>query len=259
LNFTKLRNLIWIFTHRSIIAVVQKDQELNKKFLGFFLECSKQIIQDEDDKWSCPADVEMRLLSTNSSKTIVRNFTHLFYENESVWGYSYFLPVSEILHPHNNYVNFNEIVFEVKIQCLEKSINKPIIKGCLSDFSTSYKSSILLCLFFINNYRLALFQTVPEYTVESFPAARITSKLQKIFFDLQCSEKFVETREFFEQIKNFAIGAMGIEYENNSSDSTVFLRVLLYALGIGMKSNITFLTKIVFQNIYISYRFCFCK
>jgi ubiquitin carboxyl-terminal hydrolase 7 len=119
---------------------------------------------------------------------------------ENDWGYSPFLPYKEILEPDKGYYNAKDdsITLEVWLNAdaphgtAWDSKKLTGFVGLTNQGATCYMNSLLQTLFFTNKLRQAVYliKTDNDDPIKSVPFA-----LQRVFYDLQFSEKSVGTKK----------------------------------------------------------------
>ncbi|XP_022103325.1 ubiquitin carboxyl-terminal hydrolase 7-like [Acanthaster planci] len=187
-----VRNLPW-----KIMAMPRTSNsgERAMKTLGFFLQCNAE---SESQTWSCQASAELRLLNQRDGMDYSKRITHLFYSKENDWGFSNFIAMSDLLDPEKGYMKDDSIVLEVKViadaphgvSWDSKKLTGYV--GLKNQGATCYMNSLLQCLFFTNQLRKAVYlmPTESDDSAKSVPLA-----LQRVFYELQHSEKAVGTKK----------------------------------------------------------------
>jgi hypothetical protein len=188
-----VRNLPW-----KILAMSKPLQ--NKEFtLGYFLQCNAE---SESTRWSIFASAELRLLHTSGDpeKTLTKKIQHLFYSKENDWGFSPFMPMKEIMDPEKGFYDQEKdsITLEVWVNAdaphgtAWDSKKLTGFVGLTNQGATCYMNSLLQTLFFTTELRKAVYKmpTETDDQIKSIPLA-----LQRVFYDLQFSEKSVGTKK----------------------------------------------------------------
>lgn len=187
-----VRNLPW-----KILAMSK--QTNNRDFaLGFFLQCNAE---SESTRWSVCAVAELRLVhQTDPEKNFIKKIQHLFYLKENDWGFSPFITMKEILDPEKGFYNAknDSITLEVWLNADaphgtawdSKKLTGYV--GLTNQGATCYMNSLLQTLFFTNELRRAVYllPTETDDAIKSVPFG-----LQRVFYDLQFSEKSVGTKK----------------------------------------------------------------
>lgn len=95
--------------------------------------------------------------------------TPLHTRKENDWGFSYFLPWSEIAEPEKGYLKNDCLIFEVHVIAeaphgvLWDSKKHTGYVGLKNQGATCYMNSLLQTLFFTNQLRKAVYQMPTEY------------------------------------------------------------------------------------------------
>jgi ubiquitin carboxyl-terminal hydrolase 7 len=190
-----------VFPLRRILTMIK--QQMNReehKTLGFFLQCNAE---NESPRWSIGAFAELRLLhQTDPTKNFVKTIHHIFYNRENDWGYAPFITIKELMDPEKGYYNAEKdsITLEVSINAeaphgtanLWDSKKLTGFVGLTNQGATCYMNSLLQTLYFTNKLRKAVYSmpTENDDTIKSVPFA-----LQRVFYDLQFSDKSVGTKK----------------------------------------------------------------
>ncbi|XP_064631404.1 ubiquitin carboxyl-terminal hydrolase 7-like isoform X2 [Lineus longissimus] len=191
-----IRNLPW-----KIMAMVRYNQHAerhNQKTLGFFLQCNAD---SESSSWSCNASAELKILKYKpDGESFVRRIQHLFYSKENDWGFSHFIPWSDLLDPERGYHDPKNDTITLEVHCLADaphgvswdSKKHTGYVGLKNQGATCYMNSLLQTLFFTNQLRKAVYlmPTESDDSSKSVPLA-----LQRVFYELQFSDKPVGTKK----------------------------------------------------------------
>ncbi|XP_070580003.1 ubiquitin carboxyl-terminal hydrolase 7-like [Ptychodera flava] len=188
-----IRNLPW-----KIMAMARQSQSADRpvKTLGFFLQCNAE---SESTSWSCNGQAELRMLNwKEDGEPFVRRIQHLFYSKENDWGFSHFMSWSDILDPEKGYCKDDTIILEVNVVAdAPHGVSWDSKKhtgyvGLKNQGATCYMNSLLQTLFFTNKLRKAVYlmPTESDDSSKSVPLA-----LQRVFFELQYSDKAVGTKK----------------------------------------------------------------
>jgi len=187
-----VRNLPWK------ILAMSKQTNTRETALGFFLQCNAE---SESTRWSVCAVAELRLLHlTDPEKNFTKKIQHLFYLKENDWGFSPFITMKEIMDPEKGYYNAQKdsITLEVWLNAdaphgtAWDSKKLTGFVGLTNQGATCYMNSLLQTLYFTNELRKAVYlmPTETDDNIKSVPFA-----LQRVFYDLQFSEKSVGTKK----------------------------------------------------------------
>ena len=188
-----VRNLPW-----KMLAMSK--QLTNRDFvLGFFLQCNAD---SDSTRWSIYASAELRLLhvSGDPEKSLVKKIQHLFYSKENDWGFSPFITMKEVMDPEKGFYNSetDSVTLEVWVNAdaphgtAWDSKKLTGFVGLTNQGATCYMNSLLQTLYFTSELRKAVYQlpTETDDHIKSIPLA-----LQRVFYELQFSEKSVGTKK----------------------------------------------------------------
>ncbi|XP_014681204.1 PREDICTED: ubiquitin carboxyl-terminal hydrolase 7-like [Priapulus caudatus] len=191
---TFVRNLPWKIM--CMLRTSQNQERQVTKSLGFFLQCNAE---SESTSWSCNASAELRLINNaDTEKTFQRKIQHLFYSKENDWGFSHFVPWSDVLDTDKGYVKDDTITLEVSVSAdAPHGVSWDSKKhtgyvGLKNQGATCYMNSLLQTLFFTNKLREAVYlmPTENDDTMKSVAFA-----LQQVFYELEFSDKPVGTKK----------------------------------------------------------------
>ncbi|KAL3876817.1 hypothetical protein ACJMK2_034611, partial [Sinanodonta woodiana] len=189
-----VRNLPWKIM--AMQRINQNADKYNQKSLGFFLQCNAE---SESTSWSCNAAAELKVVNWKpDGEDFVRKIQHLFYSKENDWGYSHFLPWNELLDPDKGYVEDDKVHLEVFVKADAPhgvswdSKKHTGFVGLKNQGATCYMNSLLQTLFFTNKLRKAVYLMPTE---SDDPAKSVPLALQRVFFELQFSDKPVGTKK----------------------------------------------------------------
>ncbi|XP_075588798.1 ubiquitin-specific protease 7 isoform X5 [Dermatophagoides farinae] len=190
---TYVRNLPWR------IMVMPRTGQPNQqavKSLGYFLQCNGE---SESTAWSCSAVAELRILSQKEGvDNMSRRIQHIFYNKENDWGYSYYIGWNDLCDPNKGYIKDDAVTFEVWVQAdAPHGVSWDSKKhtgyvGLKNQGATCYMNSLLQTLFFTNKLRKAVYQ-MPTESDDSSKSVALA--LQRVFYDLQFSDKPVGTKK----------------------------------------------------------------
>ncbi|CAH1267028.1 USP7 [Branchiostoma lanceolatum] len=85
----------------------------NNKRLAFFLQCDA----DSNSVWSCHASAELRLVpQKNGVQMFTKKTEHVFYSNETNWGFPEFAVWSKVCDPRNGFIKDDKIILEACVK-----------------------------------------------------------------------------------------------------------------------------------------------
>ncbi|KAJ8439362.1 hypothetical protein Cgig2_022499 [Carnegiea gigantea] len=138
--------------------------------------------------WSCGA----MLLDSDTQ--------HQFNARESDWGFTSFMPLSELYDPTRGYLVNDTVVVEAEVAVRKivdywayDSKKETGYVGLKNQGATCYMNSLLQTLFHIPYFRKAVYH-MPT-TENDMPSASIPLALQSLFYKLQYSDSSVATKE----------------------------------------------------------------
>ncbi|KAM0733549.1 Ubiquitin carboxyl-terminal hydrolase 7 [Formica fusca] len=212
------------------IVVQTKSREL-KKSLAFYLECNKE---SKSISWSCYAVAELRLLSCKEGqKPFSRKIQHLFYTEEDDWGFQDFMTWEDVLDPERGFIKDDSITLEVYIVAdiphgvsLDSKRHTGYV-GLKNQGAICYMNSLLQIMYFTNQLRKAVYK-IP--TKSDDLSKTVVLALQRIFYELQFSDKSVSTKILTE-----SFGRETLDSFRQHDDVRKFLRMLLGKLESKMK------------------------
>ena len=187
-----VRNLPWK------ILAMSKQGSNRESVLGFFLQCNAD---SESARWSVCAVAELRLLhQTDPEKNFVKKIQHLFYLKENDWGFSPFITMKEIMDLERGFYNADKdsITLEVWLNADAPhgtswdSKKLTGFVGLTNQGATCYMNSLLQTLYFTSELRKAVYCMPTE---NDDPFKSVPYALQRVFYDLQFSEKSVGTKK----------------------------------------------------------------
>jgi len=189
-----VRNLPW-----KIMAMPRHNTHAERhstKSLGFFLQCNAE---SDSASWSCNAAAELRILNQKTDgESFTRKIQHLFYSKENDWGFSHFISWSDLLDPEKGYVKDDSITLEVYVNADAPhgvswdSKKHTGFVGLKNQGATCYMNSLLQTLFFTNQLRKAVYLMPTE---SDDPTKSVALALQRVFYELQFSDKPVGTKK----------------------------------------------------------------
>lgn len=227
---TYVRNLPWKIMVMQRTSMPNDRNQSETRSMGFFLQCNAE---SESSSWSCNAKAELRLLSVKpEQESFVRNIKHLFYSKENDWGFSHFMSWNEILDPERGYIQDDTITLEVHVAAeaphgvFWDSKKHTGFVGLKNQGATCYMNSLLQTLYFTNQLRKAVYKMPTEADDSS---KSVALALQRVFYDLQFSDKPVGTKKL---TKSFGWETLDSFMQHDVQE---FLRVLLDKVESKMK------------------------
>lgn len=170
--------------------------EKHNKSLGFFLQCNAD---SESTMWSCHASAELKLIAQREgTEHVKRSIHHLFYSKENDWGFSHFITWDELIDPHKGFIKDDSIILEVWVRadaphgvCWDSKKHTGFV-GLKNQGATCYMNSLLQTLFFTNQLRKAVYMMPTD---ADDPSKSVPLALQRVFYELQTSDKAVGTKK----------------------------------------------------------------
>ena len=94
------------------------------KCMGFYLSCSKK---QYTDSWAVEVEAELRIINyKDSSQTLKRKISPLFYSHRRYHGYRDFIQWTELTDPENGFIRNDTVTFEIEV-----IVNKPKNDGSI--------------------------------------------------------------------------------------------------------------------------------
>ncbi|XP_057536281.1 ubiquitin C-terminal hydrolase 12-like [Amaranthus tricolor] len=151
--------------------------------------------------WSRYAQFSVAVVNQIHNKYSVRKDTqHQFNARESDWGFTSFMPLSELYDPSRGYLVNDTVVVEAEVVVRKivdywsyDSKKETGFVGLKNQGATCYMNSLLQTLFHIPYFRKAVYH-MPT-TENDIPSASIPLALQSLFYKLQYSDSSVATKE----------------------------------------------------------------
>lgn len=173
------------------------DRSQGMKGLGYFLQCNAE---NESSSWSCHGTAELRILPAKDGAEVVqKTIDHIFYCKENDWGFSNFLPWSDLVNPEKGFVTADKTV-TFQVQCFadaphglawdSRKLTGYI--GLKNQGATCYMNSLLQTLFFTSKLRKAVY-LMPTDSDDTYKSVSLA--LQRVFYELQHSDKPVGTKK----------------------------------------------------------------
>ncbi|KAJ2946169.1 hypothetical protein O0L34_g5103 [Tuta absoluta] len=204
------------------------------KALGVFIQCNGD---SDTSGWSCYGVGELKLLchKIDGGHNMCRKLHHMYHGKEDDWGFAHFISFKELMNPENGFVKDDSITIEAHIMAEAPhgvawdSKKHTGYIGLKNQGATCYMNSLLQTLFFTNVLRKAVYK-IP--TVGDDSSRSVSFALQRVFYDLQFSDKPVATKKL---TKSFGWETMDSFMQHDVQE---FLRVLLDKLESKMKGTV---------------------
>ncbi|XP_026317623.1 ubiquitin carboxyl-terminal hydrolase 7-like isoform X3 [Hyposmocoma kahamanoa] len=209
-----------------------------QKALGVFIQCNGDC---DAPGWSCYGLGELKLISHKADgEHLIRKLHHMYHGKEDDWGFAHFISFKDLMDPDNGFVKDDSITIEVHILAeaphgvswdskKHTGYVVPCYPGLKNQGATCYMNSLLQTLFFTNVLRKAVYK-IP--TVGDDSSRSVAFALQRVFYDLQFSDKPVATKKL---TKSFGWETMDSFMQHDVQE---FLRVLLDKLENKMKGTV---------------------
>ncbi|KAE9447955.1 hypothetical protein C3L33_20144, partial [Rhododendron williamsianum] len=151
--------------------------------------------------WSRYAQFSLAVTNHHTAKFTVRKDTqHQFNARESDWGFTSFMPLSELYDPTRGYLVNDTVVVEADVAVRKvvdywshDSKKETGYVGLKNQGATCYMNSLLQTLYHIPYFRKAVYH-MPT-TENDMPSGSIPLALQSLFYKLQYSDTSVATKE----------------------------------------------------------------
>ncbi|PIA59785.1 hypothetical protein AQUCO_00400584v1 [Aquilegia coerulea] len=151
--------------------------------------------------WSRYAQFSLSVVNQVYGKYTVRKDTqHQFNARESDWGFTSFMPLSELYDPGRGYLVSDTCIIEAEVAVRKvvdywtyDSKKETGYVGLKNQGATCYMNSLLQTLYHIPYFRKAVYH-MPT-TENDMPSGSIPLALQSLFYKLQYSDNSVATKE----------------------------------------------------------------
>ncbi|TVU24932.1 hypothetical protein EJB05_27399, partial [Eragrostis curvula] len=151
--------------------------------------------------WSRYAQFSLAVVNQIQPKYSIRKDTqHQFNARESDWGFTSFMPLSELYDPSRGYLVNDTVVVEAEVAVRKMldywtydSKKETGYVGLKNQGATCYMNSLLQTLYHIPYFRKAVYH-MPT-TENDMPSGSIPLALQSLFYKLQYSDNSVATKE----------------------------------------------------------------
>ncbi|CAN6465077.1 unnamed protein product [Victoria cruziana] len=151
--------------------------------------------------WSRYAQFSLAVINQIHSKYSIRKDTqHQFNARESDWGFTSFMPLSELYDPGKGFLVNDTCVVEAEVAVRKvvdywtyDSKKETGYVGLKNQGATCYMNSLLQTLYHIPYFRKAVYH-MPT-TENDMPSGSIPLALQSLFYKLQYSDNSVATKE----------------------------------------------------------------
>nr|XP_019708940.1 ubiquitin carboxyl-terminal hydrolase 12 isoform X2 [Elaeis guineensis] len=151
--------------------------------------------------WSRYAQFSLAVTNQIHNKYTIRKDTqHQFNARESDWGFTSFMPLSELYDPTRGYLVNDTLVVEAEVAVRRvvdywtyDSKKETGYVGLKNQGATCYMNSLLQTLYHIPYFRKAVYH-MPT-TENDMPSGSIPLALQSLFYKLQYSDSSVATKE----------------------------------------------------------------
>ncbi|KAJ1702648.1 hypothetical protein LUZ63_002427 [Rhynchospora breviuscula] len=171
----------------------------NVDYLSMYLDVADSAILPYG--WSRYAQFSLSVANQIHNKFTVRKETqHQFNQRESDWGFTSFMPLSELYDPNRGYLVNDTCIVEAEVAVCRvvdywsyDSKKETGYVGLKNQGATCYMNSLLQTLYHIPYFRKAVYH-MPT-TENDMPSGSIPLALQSLFYKLQYSENSVSTKE----------------------------------------------------------------
>ncbi|XP_063380793.1 ubiquitin carboxyl-terminal hydrolase 7-like isoform X3 [Cydia fagiglandana] len=217
----------------AMVRMTTTPDRQQQKALGVFLQCNGE---SDSPGWSCYGLGELKLLTYKPDKEhLCRKLHHMYHCKEDDWGFGHFISWKDLIDPDNGFVKDDSITIEAHVIAeAPHGVSWDSKKhtgyiGLKNQGATCYMNSLLQTLFFTNVLRKAVYQ-IPTTGDDS--SCSVAFALQRVFYDLQFSDKPVATKKL---TKSFGWETLDSFMQHDVQE---FLRVLLDKLENKMKTTV---------------------
>ncbi|XP_074565109.1 ubiquitin C-terminal hydrolase 13-like [Curcuma longa] len=171
----------------------------NVEYLSMYLDVADSANLPYD--WSRYAKFGLSVINQIHNKYSIRKDTHhQFNERESDWGFTSFMPLTEVYDPSRGFLLNDTLVVEVEVFVKRiidywsyDSKKETGYVGLKNQGATCYMNSLLQTLYHIPYFRKAVYH-MPT-TENDMPSASIPLAMQSLFYKLQYNDSSVATKE----------------------------------------------------------------
>ncbi|CAM0905418.1 unnamed protein product [Alopecurus aequalis] len=171
----------------------------NVEFLSMYLDVADSAVLPYG--WTRYAQFSLSVVNQIHSKFTIRKETqHQFSARESDWGFTSFMPLSELYNPSRGYLVNDTCIIEAEVAVCKvvdywsyDSKKETGFVGLKNQGATCYMNSLLQTLYHIPYFRKAVYH-MPT-TENDMPSGSIPLALQSLFYKLQYNDSSVSTKE----------------------------------------------------------------
>ncbi|KAL0299092.1 UNVERIFIED_CONTAM: Ubiquitin carboxyl-terminal hydrolase 12 [Sesamum radiatum] len=171
--------------------------------------------------WSRYAQFSLSVVNQIQNKYTIRKDTqHQFNSRESDWGFTSFMPLSELYDPGRGYLVNDTCIVEADVAVRRvvdywshDSKKETGYVGLKNQGATCYMNSLLQTLYHIPYFRKAVYH-MPT-TENDNPSGSIPLALQSLFYKLQYSDTSVATKELTKSFGNSGRGTIQQLFEGH--------------------------------------------
>uniref|UniRef100_A0A8R7TGR9 Ubiquitin carboxyl-terminal hydrolase n=1 Tax=Triticum urartu TaxID=4572 RepID=A0A8R7TGR9_TRIUA len=171
----------------------------NVEFLSMYLDVADSAVLPYG--WTRYAQFSLSVVNQIHNKFTIRKETqHQFSARESDWGFTSFMPLSELYNPSRGYLVNDTCVIEAEVAVCKvvdywsyDSKKETGYVGLKNQGATCYMNSLLQTLYHIPYFRKAVYH-MPT-TENDMPSGSIPLALQSLFYKLQYNDSSVSTKE----------------------------------------------------------------
>ncbi|XP_062188421.1 ubiquitin C-terminal hydrolase 13-like isoform X2 [Phragmites australis] len=171
----------------------------NVEFLSMYLDVADSGVLPYG--WTRYAQFSLSVVNQIHNKFTIRKETqHQFSARESDWGFTSFMPLSELYNPSRGYLVNDTCIVEAEVAVCKvvdywsyDSKKETGYVGLKNQGATCYMNSLLQTLYHIPYFRKAVYH-MPT-TENDMPSGSIPLALQSLFYKLQYNDSSVSTKE----------------------------------------------------------------